>query len=87
MSSFREDSQTRVLCRKAHRALVAELAVRARVVVVMAGVGDDHPRLGECPKLFLVEALVTEPPMKALHEPVLPRTARIDINRFDLVVG
>ena len=72
---------------EAHRALVAELAVRARVVVVLAEVGDDHPSLRLCPELLLAEALVAEPPMEALDEAVLSGTARIDVDRLDLVVG
>ena len=61
--------------------------MRARVVVVLAEVGDDHPRLGECPKLLLVEALVAAAAVEALYEAVLPRAAWIDVNRFDPVVG
>ena len=87
MSSFHEGSGTWVLCRKAHRADVAELAVGTRVVVVLAEVGDDHPRLGECPKRLLVEALVAEAAMEAFHAAVLPGAAWIDVEGFDLLVS
>ena len=76
-----------VPCRKAYRADVAELAVRTRVVVMLAEAGDDHPRLGEHPKRLQVKVLVAEASMEALHAAVLPGTAWIDVNGFDLVVG
>ena len=66
-------------CCEAGRALVAEFAMWTTLVVVTAEVLDDHARLGERPKLFLVEAFVPEAGVEALHEPILPGTAWVDI--------
>ena len=45
LSSFDGRSETWVLRREVYRADVAEFAMRARVVVVLAEVGDDPPAL------------------------------------------
>ena len=87
LSSSDQQSKTLVLRGKAYRALVAEIAVRASVVVVVAEVSDDHAGFAQCPELLLVEALVTEAAMEALHAAVLPRAARVDVDRLDLVLG
>ena len=62
---------------KAHRALVAQLAVRSKVVVAVPEVFDDHSGFGQRPELLAVEAFVAEAAMEAFHEPVLPGTPRI----------
>jgi hypothetical protein len=72
--------------RIAHWALVAQLAVRPKVVVAMSEVFDNDTGFGQGPELLAVQALVPEPAMEALHEPVLPRTGRLDVNGLDLVL-
>ena len=73
--------------RKARRALIAEFAMRARVVVVMPVVFHHDTGFAQGPEQFPVEAFVPEPAVEAFHEPVLPRAAWIDIDRFDLMLG
>ena len=63
------------LGREAGRALVAELAVRSKFVVLPPVILDHHSGLGKRPELFPVQALVAEAPVEALHEPVLPGAA------------
>ena len=85
LSSFDARSETWVLRRKASRAHIAELAVWARVVVVVAKVSDDDLRLGQRPEHFPVEALVAQAAVEALNEAVLPGTTRIDVDGLDLL--
>jgi len=61
--------------------------MRPEGVVFPAVVLDDHPGFGEDPELFPVEAFVTEVPVEALHIAILPRTAWVDVDRLDLVLG
>ena len=71
--------------RKVSRALVAKLAARSRVVVVLLVVGHDRARFGERPELLAVQTLVTEASVEALDAAVFPRAAWIDVDGLDLL--
>ena len=62
------------------------MAVRMDAVVLLAPVLDDDPCLGEGEEPFLVQALVTEAVMEALHMTILPGAPWFDIEGFDLVL-
>ena len=57
----------------------AMCGVRPDLVVVMAPALDDEPSFGQAGEHLLVQALVAEPAVEALHEPVLLRLARRDV--------
>lgn len=52
-------------------------------VVVDPPFFDDLPRLLEIGEQVLIEALVAEPAVEALHEAILHRSARRDVMPFD----
>ena len=60
--------------------------MRPKVVVVLPKVLNHHTRFGQRPKLFPIQAFIAEPPVKTLDDAVLSRTARLDIDGFDLVL-
>ena len=60
--------------------------MRANGVVVDAPSFDDVARLGERGEHMLVQALVPQLAVEALHEAVLLRLARRDVVPFDAVV-
>ena len=74
------------LGREARRALVAELAVRSKFIVLTSAILDHHAGLCKRPKLFPVQAFVPEASMEAFHEPVLPGAAGIDVDGLDLLL-
>ena len=61
----------------------AQRGVRPVVVVVDPPGLDQGSRFGQGGEQVLVEALVPQPPVEALHEPVLLRLARCDVMSFD----
>jgi len=75
------------LGREARRALVAELAVRSKFVVLTPVVLNHHSGFGKRPELFPVQALVAEASVEALYEPVLPGASRLDVDGLDSLLG
>ena len=72
--------------RRKHRwTLIAQSAVRSDLVVFLPEVAHHHPCFRQRPQLFPVQTFVPEPSVKALHKPVLPRAARLNVNRLDPV--
>lgn len=66
---------------------VAHAAVRTLLVVDADPVGDDDAGLGERVELLAVEALGPEAGVKGFDVTVLPRRARVDVERADAAVG
>ena len=66
---------------------VAHAAVRTLLVVDTDPVGDDDAGLGEREELLAVEALVPEAGVKGFDVTVLPRRARVDVERADAAIG
>src|SRR5665647_2124766 len=69
--------------RKNCRAFVAQPAVRPHLIVFLTVVAHHDPRFRQRPQLFPVQALIPETALKAFHKPVLPRAARLNVDRFD----
>ena len=66
------------------RGQTTQLSVRpGRVVIDPPGL-DDRPGIARCVEQILVQALVSEAAIKALHEGVLRRLAGRDVMPFDL---
>jgi hypothetical protein len=53
------------------------------MVVFNAPILDHHPGFGQCPELLPLKAFFPQAAVEAFNEPVLPRTARIDVERAD----
>src|SRR6516165_3920566 len=56
------------------------------MVVTLAVVFDHYARFAQRPQLLAVEAFVAEATVEAFHEPVLPRTAWVDVNGLDALL-
>src|SRR3954451_10558052 len=63
-----------------------EARVRSVGIVVDPPCFDDLTRLFEITEQVLVEALVAQPAVEALHEAILHRFARRDVVPFDVVL-
>ena len=66
---------------------IAYSAVGPLLVVEADPVGDDDAGLGERVELLAVEALVPEAGVKGFDVTVLPRRARVDVERADAAVS
>jgi len=52
------------------------------MIVFTPEIFNHHTGFRQCPKLLPVETLVLKPTVKTLRETVLPRTARINVQRI-----
>jgi len=59
--------------------------MRSVMVVIATEVLNDDTGFGQRPELLPVETFVAEAAMKALDEPVQPRTGGLDVDRLNLV--
>ena len=66
--------------------LQVQRPVWSLAVVVVPPVLEDHPALAQRVEQLTVQTLGPKPAIEALHVAVLPRAARIDIDRLDLVL-
>lgn len=66
------------------RGLVPQAAVRSDLVVVNAPLLDDLASIGKTHEPVLIEALIPEPPVEALHDGMLDWLARLDSNHRSL---
>ncbi len=62
---------------------VSQRTVGSQVVVFPPPVFDHDPSFGQRIEHLSVEALVAQPSVEALDKTVLPRAARIDVERLD----
>ncbi len=76
-----------MLRRKPLRAQVAQPTVRPQPVVSARIICDHHSCFRQRPQLFPIQTFVPKPAMKALHKAVLPRTGRLNVDRFDVMLG
>ena len=67
--------------------LIPQPTVWPTGVVLLPIVFDNDPGFGECPQLLTVQALVAEATVETLHEAILPRAARVNVDRLHLVVS
>jgi len=64
---------------------MAQPAVRPHLIVFLPIVAHDYACFRERPQLFPIQAFIPEPPMKAFHKPVLPRTTWLNVDRFNSI--
>src|SRR6202012_4824613 len=72
--------------RKLRRGLITQRTVRPLRVIVEAPLFNDNPRLPQAAKDFPVQTFVPQLVVETLDVSVLPRRARRDVDRLDVLI-